>query len=208
MKKSDQTKQKIKDAALTLISEKGAASTSTREIADLAEVSEATVFKYYKTKDVLLHSLFTSLLEDIGNSKVERSIYMMKDGPSYSSAEAYIQILKDKMYIFGMEVAKAQVLFQEILVNADARDLFYEKIWSRTYEMVNYIIERGKQDKVFVDVDTFYIRKFLFSMFFYTHSYELKLDPEAVNHSFQEQFDTVFSLVERALLNGDRNNKN
>lgn len=54
MSKSEETKKKILKSAIELVADKGYASTSTREIAKNAGVSEATIFKYYKNKDQLL----------------------------------------------------------------------------------------------------------------------------------------------------------
>lgn len=52
-----ETRDKILAAAIEIMSLKGYAATTTREIAQLAEVSEMTLFRKYKTKKEILDSL-------------------------------------------------------------------------------------------------------------------------------------------------------
>lgn len=57
-RKRDRTSAKIRDAALRLFVEQGIAGTRSREIAEAAEVSEGTIFRYYSTKEDLAWKLF------------------------------------------------------------------------------------------------------------------------------------------------------
>jgi AcrR family transcriptional regulator len=62
-KRSIEKKQRIKDAAIKLMSEKGYHSTSSNEIAKEAEVSIGTFYSYYKDKK----DLYKELVADIYN---------------------------------------------------------------------------------------------------------------------------------------------
>ena len=65
--RSIEKKQRIKDAAIKLMSEKGYHSTSSNEIAKEAEVSIGTFYSYFKDKK----ALYTELVADIYNMVLE-----------------------------------------------------------------------------------------------------------------------------------------
>ena len=52
--KLDKTEQKIVDATIFLLNQEGINGTTTKKIAQKAEVSEVTVFRKFKSKDNLL----------------------------------------------------------------------------------------------------------------------------------------------------------
>ena len=66
-KRSMEKKQRIKDAAVKLMSEKGYHSTSSNEIAKEADVSIGTFYSYFKDKK----ALYTELVADIYNTVLE-----------------------------------------------------------------------------------------------------------------------------------------
>ena len=65
--RSKEKKQRIKDAAVILMSEKGYHSTSSNEIAKKADVSIGTFYSYFKDKK----ALYAELVEDIYNTVLE-----------------------------------------------------------------------------------------------------------------------------------------
>ena len=63
-KKKTKKQLAIVEAAIKLFAEKGYANTSTAEIAKVAEVSEGTIFKHYRTKDHLLLSVILPFIKE------------------------------------------------------------------------------------------------------------------------------------------------
>lgn len=54
----DETKQKIMNAAMSLVKDKGYVATTTKDIANLAQVNECTIFRKFKTKkDIILSAM-------------------------------------------------------------------------------------------------------------------------------------------------------
>ena len=54
----DETKQKIIEATMKLVREKGYVATTTKDIANLAHVNECTIFRKFKTKkDIVLYAM-------------------------------------------------------------------------------------------------------------------------------------------------------
>lgn len=85
-KRSIEKKQRIKDAAIKLMSEKGYHSTSSNEIAKEAGVSIGTFYSYYKDKKDLYKELVAdiydvvitpmNLSEDSDNLSIEETVYL------------------------------------------------------------------------------------------------------------------------------------
>jgi AcrR family transcriptional regulator len=70
----EETKNKIVESTLSLIDKKPFPQVRTREIAEKSAISEATIFKYFKTKDSILDNLvdkFLSIITDLDLSHVE-----------------------------------------------------------------------------------------------------------------------------------------
>jgi AcrR family transcriptional regulator len=61
MKKEERIQQ-IQDVALSLVSKKALSAIRTAEIAQLANVSEATLFKYFKSKDDIFESIIVQFI--------------------------------------------------------------------------------------------------------------------------------------------------
>lgn len=58
------SREKICHAALTLFTDRGIKSTTTREIAKKAGISEGTIYIYFKSKDELAYTLFSQHMHD------------------------------------------------------------------------------------------------------------------------------------------------
>ena len=56
---SGETKNRIMDAAIKLFAKKGFAAVTTRDIAKAAEINIASIYYYYKSKDILLDDIFS-----------------------------------------------------------------------------------------------------------------------------------------------------
>ena len=64
-RKKQQTRAAIADAAMALFADRGFDSVTVAEVAEAANVSTATVFNYFPTKEDLLYSRFEAFEEDL-----------------------------------------------------------------------------------------------------------------------------------------------
>lgn len=58
------TKERIRDVAIDLFSQKGYNAVSVRDIARLVEIHESTIYSHYKGKDDIMDSIIESLIEE------------------------------------------------------------------------------------------------------------------------------------------------
>ncbi len=164
--RSIEKKQRIKDAAIKLISEKGYHSTSSNEIAKEADVSIGTFYSYFKDKK----ALYVELVDDI--YRYVLSPIDLNSLPEDMSIEDTVRLYIT--YIFEGHEYKSE--FQrEIAALSEQSDEFRDiEMKNKTY-ITNAFVELLKSYKDYINVNNFK-----------TASYIILTSVEAVVH------DTTF----------------
>ncbi|MDO4539600.1 MAG: helix-turn-helix domain-containing protein [Syntrophomonadaceae bacterium] len=113
-------------AAVKLFSEQGYAATSTREIAQLAEVSEATIFKHYSTKKEFMLGLCRLLLERVVQPLISTGLDQLMDRP-YDSLNAFLEaLMENRMGLVERALPVVRLLIQEMPFNPELRLMLAE----------------------------------------------------------------------------------
>lgn len=102
-------------AALELFSKQGYDGTSTAEIAAAARVSQATVFKYFVTKENLLLEVINPVLPALFGDFFN----LLKDKNDLEEAVDFIVV--NRLTIFEVNYPLLQIVFQEVMVNASLK---------------------------------------------------------------------------------------
>ncbi len=159
MPKKD-TESKILDAALELFSEKGFKATTTKIIAEKAEVNEVTIFRYYGSKE----KLFFAVVDRVTIDRMD--VLQMELEPSENMA--------DELAMIGSFMAKSMVekasFFRLMVLEIDR----YPELWERigtvpmgAIAMLGQYFERAKEKGlVRKDVDTEVMAVSFFSFIF------------------------------------------
>lgn len=141
--------EKIIEAAIKLIAEKGYHNTSTSEIAKEAGVAEGTIFRHYKTKKDLLVAL-------VGPVMMNLSAPVFADKFVDQVFQQVPDHLEDFLYNFienRFQFAKANVdlikiLIQELAFHPDIqatfKKMFKEKIHPALNKSLDYFKEKGE----------------------------------------------------------------
>lgn len=125
-------KRKALAAARTLFAKQGYEKTTTQQIADLAGVSQATVFKYFSTKDGLLDAIFEGLVEDSTNGIFEKMA-------AVTTVEDLVQlVVTDRLTFFQDHYEEIRIMLQEYLTNSAKYDKFKQIL-----EIAHQAIERA-----------------------------------------------------------------
>ncbi|MEA5550085.1 TetR/AcrR family transcriptional regulator [Anabaena cylindrica UHCC 0172] len=102
------TRNCLLKAAIEVFSQKGYVGAATREIANLADVSEVTLFRHFQSKEQLLKAVvqhITALRTDIAD-QAEWSYDLYRDMLHY--AQVYDQMLEENQALFRMFIGEAQ----------------------------------------------------------------------------------------------------
>lgn len=87
MKKSEETKKKIMDAAQQLFLQRGYGQVTMREIAKQAACSHTTIYLYFPAKETLLHDISMPYLE-----KVKQELESISEKQSVEPAERLVEM--------------------------------------------------------------------------------------------------------------------
>ena len=108
-------KKKTLIAATQLFSQQGYSGTSTAQIAEKAGVSQATIFKYFKTKSDLLSEIMKPMIPELKKEFFQKF-------ETYTNLEEAIHFtVQNRFYFLAQNVDFIKILIQEVLVNSEFR---------------------------------------------------------------------------------------
>jgi len=131
-------RKRILDAAMKLFSEQGFDGTSTRQIAEAAEINEALIFRHFKTKEDLYWSVLEDRIERRGRNRRIRQALESGGGTRdvlVSIAEALLDRTAD-------DAAVTRLLFYSALRNPELSDRFFQTYAHQKFELLAEFIER------------------------------------------------------------------
>ncbi|CAJ1179280.1 TetR family transcriptional regulator [Companilactobacillus paralimentarius DSM 13238 = JCM 10415] len=120
-------KKRVLQAAITLFSKQGYNGTSTAQIAELSKMSQATIFKYFKSKDDLLLFIVTPMIKHIlpgyGKSFAQK---LRDNGDDLTS---FIHFIVFNRYQFLVQNKDAAIiLISQLLINDEIKNMLFNEI--------------------------------------------------------------------------------
>ena len=133
-------KKKTLEAAIILFGKKGYNGTSTLEIAKAAGVSQATVFKYFRTKEDLLSSIIAPIIPKLFSNFLGR----VKNINTITVKEIIHYIVRDRFRFMKENKDIIKIIFSEVLTNEQlkqkiiigAEEVFKERRLDEFFECV------------------------------------------------------------------------
>ncbi|MCT6890287.1 MAG: TetR/AcrR family transcriptional regulator [Lactobacillus sp.] len=110
-------KKKVLAAALELFSNKGFHATTTAKIAQLAGVSEGTIYKYFPSKNELLKQLLTPLFLKIKNN------FFIKVQNYHNLTELVSFFVEDRVQFVINNFSLFKLFIQEVLIQSPIADI-------------------------------------------------------------------------------------
>ncbi len=124
-------KKKTIAAAIKLFAKQGYHGTSTLQIAKEAGVSQATVFKYFKTKEDLLYSIIVPVIPKL-------FLNFLKRTQNTNSLEELISyVVEDRMVFLKENKDTIKIVYSEILTNENFKTQLIDSI-KITFEKINF----------------------------------------------------------------------
>ena len=107
----------IDEAAIALFSEKGFANTSTKEIANKANVAEGTIFRHYKTKDNLLLNILLKFMKFLV-PMVKKDVTSKLDNQKFENVEDFLRFfLMDRIDFVKKNHDIFRIFVKELIYN-------------------------------------------------------------------------------------------
>jgi len=156
--------QRIVEAAIRLFAEKGYSNTSTAEIAKAADVSEASIFKQYGTKDKLLLSLVVPYIKEMFPYEADETMNQVFSG-AYSDFEAFLRaLLKNRIAFITENRDIFLVLIKEIIYKEELKNELFPYIAEVAATRLTKIVELFQERDELADMPTRSILKLLFTV--------------------------------------------
>ena len=134
-------KKKTIEAAINLFAKQGYHGTSTLQIAKEAGVSQATVFKYFKTKEDLLYSIIVPIIPKL-------FLNFLKRTQNTNSLEELISYaVEDRMMFLKENKNTVKIVFSEILTNENLKTQLIDSL-KVVFAEINFkdILQKHKEN--------------------------------------------------------------
>lgn len=133
-KQLPQGQKKTLLAAIELFSQQGFDGTSTAQIAERAGVSQATIFKYYKTKNDLLKAVIKPVISELLPRLQGDFIEDIKENSANSRAELVNFIVFNRFALLKQNRQVIRIVLQELLTKPDFVDEIVRAFQARLAE--------------------------------------------------------------------------
>jgi AcrR family transcriptional regulator len=134
----DRKKQLI-DIAMKLFSKQGFDGTSTREIAKAAGISEAIIFRHFKTKEELYWAVLADRDESSGRNRRIREVLTSGD----DFYEILVSIAKTLLDRTADDASFTRLLFYSVLRNRELSGRFFRTYAHENFELLSDFIRKG-----------------------------------------------------------------
>jgi AcrR family transcriptional regulator len=134
--------ERILRAAIEVIAERGFKAASTSEIARRAEVAEGTIFRHFKTKELLLSHIIEPFLAHVVAPLAlgEFTKLVEADYPDFPTF--LMAIARDRMALIRRELPIVRILLQEVPLRPELRPTIEKHFVGRILPVVCAAIER------------------------------------------------------------------
>ena len=185
-------KRKVMLAAIALFSKQGFHATSTAQIAAEAQVSQATIFKYFNTKDDLLLRVCEPLVNLVGKPFLEG----LKDCPDTASMVHFL--VQDRFSFVAANSDLLKIIFQELQTSVSVRQQLFQNIRPLIPEIVTILRTTLKKEGYVNQAwsDIILLRTILSPLFTYiVQRYFLGIDSEHEADDLQVIESQILTLL-------------
>lgn len=200
LRKSEDTKNRIIQSAIKLISQNGYAATTTAQIAKDAGISEATLFKYFKDKENLLHKVvsvaLTQILDSVALSPLKENIKKNKD---LKASEFLRSIINERLEMLDRNIDLFKIILIEINYNDSLKNEVIKNMVPKTCEakgLIEWIlIRKGNISKEMAKgISRMMIGTLLTFLF---QKYILGI--ETTSDEIEEEIENVLNVIKKSI---------
>lgn len=145
----DNSRSRIVNAAIYLFSKQGYPQTATKAIAELADVSEALVFKLFKSKSALLEAVFIEIIQERLPKVLLYGMEDLRDGTLPIRSQDQIAVfLAFKFKYILKHVGYFKILFQELQFNEQQAIQNIRKLLEQLFNELETVILTLQRHKI------------------------------------------------------------
>lgn len=148
--KSEVTKERIIDEAVAIFFKEGYAASRTNEIAKAAEVSEATVFKYFNSKQGLLDSIVSIFIKQVSKKVIIDPLNQIFEENKHDSPDVlFKKIFMNRIELLQKYKKFGVVTLTESRFNTGIRQEIIEHLFPEVRALGEKIIKHYQSEGVF-----------------------------------------------------------
>lgn len=181
-------KTQIVTVAAQLFAEKGFHRTTTREIAEVADVSEGTLYNYIESKDDLLLDIM-DMLDDLPSDSDQFEQVVLDDGREFLMA-----LMKGRRETIDQHNPMLQSVLSEILVNPELRQRYFEEQVSPGIALISQYLQNLVDNGQFRQVNVSFMSRTLVALLIGLYVLEV-LGDTMIHSKWEELSQTVASLL-------------
>lgn len=183
------TSQKIIDATINVLNEQGLSGTTTKKIAEKAEVSEVTIFRKFETKDKLIEKSKEVYLQ----SFLKKLDQLFEVSVNQDLIDFFKDLWYESQRLFDEDINLIKISFEEINIDSlhdKVLPRFSDRIINNLSHIFQEQIDKGKIRTVNPTVAALTIFSVMFESLILLKIYGVKLDQ--TEDSYVEDFLDIF----------------
>lgn len=193
--------QRVLIASLELFSELGFENTKTNDIAKSADVSEGTVYSYFKTKEEILNVIISEFIDKIIPSIINEFSNGKFTNNYCNFSEFIYTIVKDRLIFIQENFLQLKIIFQRVLIDKRLVRKFEKIITDAILKPISPVLNDYKKNNIIIDLPNERIVRYLISL---TLSYMIpqmiieennRIDIEGIT-------DEIVEFLTKSLLKG------
>ena len=153
-----QTRTRILQAAQKLFASKGFDGTTTRDLAQTANVAEGTLFRYFPNKKSILVEVATTGWVDILTD-------LLTELSEMGSYKAIAQVMRRRMWNLHKNVDLMKVCFMEVQFHPDLRDRIQEEVIGKMTDVAEAFFQSAMDKGIYRQTDAKLVAKVFLGMF-------------------------------------------
>lgn len=184
----------ILEAAARLFAEKGFHRTTTKDIAEAADVSEGTLYNYFENKDEMLMGIMTLLVD------AQRMDLRLTDGLPVDARHFLMAMLENRREMVEQKGEMLQSVLSEILVNPDLRQRYYQQLTLPVLGLLTGHLQARSQMGQIKPVDAALVSRILVGLTTGLFVLEVLGDPK-VTTEWEELSEVITSILFDGIAN-------
>ncbi|WP_125568840.1 TetR/AcrR family transcriptional regulator [Companilactobacillus insicii] len=190
-------KRNVLRAAIKLFAEQGYDGTSTAQIAQESGMSQATIFKYFKTKDILLKAIIKPVITNLLPSYGSKFIANVSNHSTNLKQMVHF-IIRDRFDFLISNKSVVLIIISELLVNDDVKEMGMNFVNDKKEQFISVIWKAMQETgELRDDIDLLYVLRTIASQLIF---YFIQTQKLMINSTSESNIDKELDRIEVGVI--------